>query len=55
VIDVTQINRWMVKPNLKLQTIDFIGKIVDDRLPGLQRKFFLFEVKDIPAAPRALV
>jgi hypothetical protein len=42
VIDVTQINRWMVKPNLKLQTIEFTGKIVDDHLLGLQRKFILF-------------
>ena len=55
VIDVTQINRWMVRPNLKLQTIEFTGKIVDDRLPGLQRKFFLFKAKDILEAPRVLV
>jgi hypothetical protein len=45
----------MMKPNLKLQTIEFTGKIVDDRLPGLQRKFFLFEAKDILEAPRVLV
>ena len=55
VIDVTQINKWMVKLNLKLQTIVFTGKIVDDHLPRLQRKFFLFEAKDIPEVPRVLV
>ena len=55
VIDVTQINRWMVKLNLKLQTIEFTGKIIEDRLPELQRKFFIFEAKDIPEAPRVLV
>jgi hypothetical protein len=55
VIDLTQINMWMVKLNLKLQTIKFTGNIVDNHPPGLQRKFFLFKVKDIPEAPMALV
>jgi hypothetical protein len=55
VIDLTQINMWMVKPNLKLQTIKFTGKIVDNHPPRVQRKFFLFNVKYIPEAPRALV
>ena len=45
----------MVKPNLKLQTIEFTRKIIEDCLPELQRKFFLFEAKDIPEAPRVLV
>jgi hypothetical protein len=55
VIDVTQINKWMVRPNLKLQDIEFTGKIVEDRLPGIQNKFFLFQEKDIPDAPTVLV
>ena len=55
IIDVTQINKWMVRPNLKLQDIEFIGKVVEDRLPGLQKKFFLFQAKDIPEAPTVLV
>ena len=42
-------------PNLKLQTIKFTRKIIEDRLPELQRKFFLFEAKDITEAPRVLV
>ena len=43
IINVTQINKWMVRPNLKLQAIEFTGKIVEDRLPGLKKKFFLFQ------------
>ena len=41
--------------NLKLQTIKFTRNIIEDRLLELQRKFFLFEAKDIPEAPRVLV
>jgi hypothetical protein len=41
--------------NLKLQTIKFTRKIIEDRLPKLQRNFFLFEAKDIPEAPKVLV
>jgi hypothetical protein len=55
VINVTQIDKWIVMPNLKLQTIKFTRKIIEDRLPELQRKFFLFEAKDIPEALRVLV
>jgi hypothetical protein len=55
VINVTEINKWMVMSNLKLQTIKFTRKIIEDRLPELQKKFFIFEAKDIPEAPRVLV
>jgi hypothetical protein len=55
VINVTEIDKWIVMPNLKLQTIKFTRKIIEDRLPELQKKFFIFEAKDIPEAPRVLV
>jgi hypothetical protein len=55
VVNVTKIDKWIVMPSLKLQTIKFTRKIIEDRLPELQRKFFLFEAKDIPKAPRVLV
>jgi hypothetical protein len=55
VINVTQIDKWIVMPNLKLQTIKFTRKIIEDCLLELQRKFFLFEAKDIPEAPKVLV
>ena len=55
VINVKQIDKWIVMPNLKLQNIKFLRKIIKDCLSELQRKFFLFEAKDIPEAPRVLV
>ena len=55
VINVTEIDKWIVMSKLKLQTIKFKRKIIDDRLPELQKKFFIFEAKDIPKAPRVLV
>ena len=55
VINVTEIDKWIVMLNLKLQTINFTRKIIEDRLPELQKKFFIFEAKDIPEAPRVLV
>jgi hypothetical protein len=48
VINLTQIDKWILMPNLKLQTIKFTRKIIEDCLPELQRQFFLFEAKDIP-------
>jgi hypothetical protein len=38
VINVTQIDKWIVMPNLKLQTIKFTRKIIEDRLPKLQNR-----------------
>jgi hypothetical protein len=55
VINVTEIDKWIVMLNLKFQTIKFTTKIIEDRLPELQKKFFIFEAKDIPEAPRVLV
>jgi hypothetical protein len=54
-IDVTQIDRWLVKPNLKLQSVKFADKGIEDRSPKIQRKLYLFEEKDIPEPPRFFV
>ena len=54
-MDVTLIDKWLVKPNLKFQSIKFVGKGIEDWLPKIQRKFYLFEAKDFPEAPRNFV
>jgi hypothetical protein len=54
-MDVTLIDRWLVKPNLKLKSIKFFGKGIEDWLPETQRKFYLFEAKDLPKPPRNFV
>ena len=54
-MDVTLINKCLVKPNLKFQSIKFAGKEIEDRRPETQRKFYLFEAKDLPESPRNFV
>jgi hypothetical protein len=48
-------DRWLVKPNLKLQSINFEDKRIEDRLSKLQRKLYLFEAKDVTEPSRILV
>jgi hypothetical protein len=55
VINIFEIDKWIVILNLKLQTINFTRKIIEDRLPKLQKRFFIFEAKEIPGVPRVLV
>jgi hypothetical protein len=54
-INITEINKWMVTSNLKLKTIKFTEKMIENRLPELQKRFFLFEANEIPDAPRTFV
>jgi hypothetical protein len=48
-------DRWLVKPNLQLQSINFEDKRIEDRLSKLQRKMYLFEAKDVTEPSRILV
>jgi len=34
-IDVTQIDRWLVRPNLRLQSFEFVDKVIEDQLPKI--------------------
>jgi len=54
-INITKIDKWMVTPNLNLQTIKFTGKMIEDHLLELQKKLFMFEAKEIPDAPKVFV
>jgi hypothetical protein len=54
-MDVTLIDKWLLKPNLNLKSIKFIGKGIECQLPENQRKFYLFEAKDLPEPPRNFV
>ena len=51
-MDVTLIDRLLVEPNLKLQSIKFADKGVEDHLSKIQRKVYLLEAKDLPEPPR---
>jgi len=50
-IDTNLIDRWLVQPNLKLQMIRFANKGFEDQFPKVQRKFYLFETKDLLTPP----
>jgi hypothetical protein len=54
-VDIAQIDRWLVKPNLQLQSMTSEDKRIEDRLPQLQRKLYLFEAKDVTEPSRLLV
>jgi hypothetical protein len=54
-INITEIKKWMVMSNLKLKTIKFTEKMIENRLPELQKRFFLFEANELPDAPRNFV
>jgi hypothetical protein len=46
-VDIAQIDRWLVKPNLQLQSMTSEDKRIEGRLPQLQKKLYLFEAKDV--------
>jgi hypothetical protein len=54
-VDVAQMDRWLVKPNLHLQSINFEDRRIEDRLSKIQRKLYLFEAKDLLEPSRRLV
>ena len=51
-MDVTLIYMLLVEPNLKMHSIKFVDKGVDDHLSKIQRKVYLFEEREFPEPPR---
>jgi hypothetical protein len=41
-VDIIQINRWLVKPNLQLQSIVSEDRRMVERLPQLEKKLYIF-------------
>jgi len=54
-INITEINKWMVTSSLKLKTVKFTERMIESRLPELHKRFFSFEANEIPNAPRIFV
>jgi hypothetical protein len=50
-MDVTLIDRLLVEPNLKLQSINFADKGVEDCLSKIQKNVYLFDEKHLPEPP----
>jgi hypothetical protein len=51
-VNITEINKWMVTSSLRLKNVKFTEKTIESRLPDLQRRFFSFEANEILEAPR---
>ena len=41
-VDIIQINRWLVRPNLQLQSIVSEDRRMEERLPQLEKKLYIF-------------
>jgi hypothetical protein len=54
-VDVTLMDRWLVKLNLQLQPVKFEDKRFEDKLSKIQRKLYLFEAKDMTDPSISLV
>jgi hypothetical protein len=54
-IDITQINIWLVKPSLQLQSIASEDRRMENRLPQLEKKLYAFEANDFTEPSRLVV
>ena len=45
-IDITQINKWIVKPSIQLQSVSSEDKRMEYRLTHLEKKLYTFEAND---------
>jgi hypothetical protein len=53
-INITEINKWMVTSNLKLKTVKFTERMIESRLPELQRDFSHLKQMRYPMLPGSL-
>ena len=54
-IDITQINKWIVKPSLQLQSVSSEYRRIEDRLPHLENNLYIFEANDSTKPSRMVV
>jgi hypothetical protein len=45
-IDLIQINKWIVDPSLQLQATSLGAKKIQDRLPHIEKKLYIFEANE---------
>jgi hypothetical protein len=55
VVNIAEIEKWMMASSSKLEKVKFTEKTIGSQLPGLQRSFFSFEANEVPEAPKVLV
>jgi hypothetical protein len=45
-VDIAQIDKWLIKPNLQLSSIIIVDGKIGERLPQLEKKCYIFEAND---------
>jgi hypothetical protein len=45
-VDITQIDIWLIKPNLQLLSIIIEDRKIGERLPQLEKKCYMFKEND---------
>jgi hypothetical protein len=53
-VDIAQIDKWLVKPNLLLSAIITVDGKIGERLPQLERKCYTFEANDQTEPPKLI-
>ena len=53
--DITQINKWTVKPSLQLQFVSSKYRRIEDRIPHLENKLYIFEANELTESSRLVV
>ena len=46
-VDIAQIDRWLVKPNLQLQSIISEDRQIEEILPQLENKLYIFQANNL--------
>ena len=54
-VNIAEINKWMVASSLRLENVKFTEKTIESQLPDSQRRFFSFEANEIPEVPKILI
>jgi hypothetical protein len=53
-VDIAQIDKWLIKPNLQLLSIILEDRQIGERLPQLERKCYTFEANDQTELPKLI-
>jgi hypothetical protein len=54
-IDLTQINKWIVNPNLQLKFLSLEARKMEDRMPHIEKRLYTFEANDTTEPSRMVV
>jgi hypothetical protein len=54
-IDLIQVNKWIVNPSLQLQVVSLEARKIQDRLPHIEKKLYIFEENETTEPSRLVV